>query len=137
MYLLYINALNKNHRGENIYEFIFGKTTEIEYGDNWDAVPASASEITPPPLDYINKVGLLVTDQIELECIQESDNFSVIDATDDIIAMGWEREPIEGIIRLVFHFAETEKSVTDKLFARDLELDTERTAKYATTYEKD
>ncbi|MFA5418396.1 MAG: hypothetical protein WC341_08055 [Bacteroidales bacterium] len=137
MYLLYINALNKNHRGESIYEFIFGDTTEIEYGDNWDAVPASASEVTPPPLEYIKLVGLLVTDQMELETIQESDYFAVIDAVDDIVALAWEKYPTEGRIRMVFHYGETFESVKDKLYAVDLELDMERTAKYATTYEKD
>jgi hypothetical protein len=136
MQLIYINSLNKNHRGEAIYEFIFSDTTRIEFGDNWDAVPAGSAEITPPPLEYIKAVGVLVTDQIELECIQESDSFCVLDSVDDIIALGWEKEPQPNIIRLVFHFGEEMQSVKDKLYSRDLELDMEHKAKYATTYEK-
>ena len=135
MKLLYINALNKNHRGESIYEFIFGSTTEIEYGDNWDAAPASASEITPPPIDYIDVVGILTTDEIEIECVQYSD-FAVVDAVDTIIAMGWEKTPLDGIIRLVFHFGEDQESVKNKLYSRDLELICEKVNKYATKHEK-
>jgi hypothetical protein len=139
MYLLYINALKKNHRGENIYEFIFGKTTIIEYGEGWDSVPASGNEdITPPPLECIDVVGLLITESdMELDVVQESDTFSVIDAVDTIVALGWETTPIDGIDRLVFHFGDTLEKVKDKLYSRDLELNFENNKKYATTYEKD
>lgn len=136
MYLLYINSLNRNHRGEIIYEFLFGRGLGIEYGDNWDVAPANTAEITPPPLNYVHKVGLLITDQIELECIQQSEYFCVLDAVDDVIAIAWELEPQEGTPRLVFHFGETMESVKDKLFSRDLELNMESTNKYATTDEK-
>jgi len=137
MYLIYINALKKNHRGENIYEFLFGQTTIIEYGENWDSSPASASDVTPPPLDYIDKVGLLITEpDMELDIVQESD-FCVIDAVDTIIALAWEHMPIDGIDRLVFHFGDTLDKVTAKLYSRDLELNFENNVKYATTYEKD
>jgi hypothetical protein len=136
MKLLYINALNKNHKGDSIYEFIFGKTTEIEYGESWDSVPASACDnITPPPIDYIHSVGMLITNEIELDCVQYSD-FAVIDAVDTIIALGWEREPQDGITRLVFHFGENIESVKEKLYARDLELDMELAKKYVTSNEK-
>lgn len=135
MKLLYINALNKNHRGQSIYEFIFGTTLEIEYGENWDALPASASEITPPPVDYIHTVGILITEEVEIDCVQYSD-FAVIDAVDTIIALGWERTPIDGIARLVFHFGEELESVKEKLYSRDLELNLEKINKYATANEK-
>lgn len=136
MKLLYINALNKNHKGDSIYEFIFGKTTEIEYGDNWDSIPASScDDITPPPIDYIHAVGMLITHEIEIECVQDSD-FAVIDAVDTIIALGWEKVPQDGVIRLVFHFGDDLESVKEKLYARDLELDMEMTKKYVTANEK-
>lgn len=135
MKLLYINSLNKNHRGQNIYEFLFGRTLEIEYGDNWDSVPASAAKVTPPPVDYIHGVGLLVTDEIEFDCVQYSD-FAVVDAVDTIIALGWESVPQDDTIRLVFHFGEELESVKDKLYARDLELNMETNNKYAIANEK-
>jgi hypothetical protein len=134
MKLLYINALNKNHKGENIYEFIFGKTTEIEFGNDWGLSPASSYEVTPPPIDYIHEVGVVISGDIEIECVQYSD-FAVVDAVDTIIALGWEKKPIDGIIRLVFHFGEDIESVKEKLYARDLELNLEKSQKYA-TYEK-
>ena len=135
MKLLYINAMNKNHRRQSLYEFIFGNTLEIEYGENWDALPASASEVTPPPVDYITTVGMLITDEIEIDCVQHSD-FAVIDAVDTIIALGWERTPIDGVSRLVFHFGEELESVKEKLYSRDLELNLEKINKYATSNEK-
>lgn len=131
MKLLYINALNKNHKGESLYEFIFGRTTEIEYGDNWDAIPASASEVTPPPIDYIHQVGIMISDEIELDCVQYSDFFSVIDAVDTIVALGWEKTPIDDVARLVFHFGDDIDSVQDKLYSRDIELNLEKNNKYA------
>ena len=129
MKLLYINALNKNHRGESIYEFLFGSTLDIEFGESWDSVPASAADVTPPPIDYIHEVGVLVSDEIEIECVQYSD-FAVIDAVDTIVALGWEKTPIDDVIRLVFHFGEDIESVKEKLYARDFELNTEKTNKY-------
>ena len=134
MKLLYINALNKNHRGQSIYEFIFGSTTEIEFGDNWDSVPASAAEITPPAIDYIHAVGVLTTNEIEVDCVQYSD-FAVVDAVDTIIALGWEKLPLDGIARLVFHFGENEESVKEKLYSRDLEMKMEIINKYALSNE--
>lgn len=137
MKLIYINVLNKNYRGENIYEFIFGKTTTIEYGDNWDSTPASASDITPPPMDYIESVGLLITEpELELDCVQLSD-FCVIDAVETIIALAWEHEPLDNIDRLVFHFGDDIEDVKTKLYSRDLKLNFEDKKQYASTYEKD
>ena len=137
MQLLYINALRKNHRGENIYEFLFGKSTIITFGDNWDSTPANASDVTPPALEYIHKVGLLITEpDMEFDVVQESD-FCVIDAVDTIIALAWEHYPLEGIERLVFHFGDSLDKVVEKLYSRDLELDFENNKKYATTYEKE
>lgn len=135
MKLLYINVLNKNYKNESIYEFIFGRTLEIEYGENWDQIPASAAEVTPPPIDYIHQVGILISDEIEIECVQQSD-FAVVDAVDTIIALGWEKQPVDGIIRLVFHFGEDIESVKEKLYARDLELNMDTANKYATANEK-
>ena len=134
MKLLYINALNKNHRGQSIYEFIFGDSTEIEFGENWDAIPASAAEITPPAIDYIEMVGVLTTDEIEIDCVQYSD-FGVIDAVDTIIALGWEKMPLDGVARLVFHFGESEESVKEKLYSRDLGIKMEIINKYAISNE--
>jgi hypothetical protein len=86
-------------------------------------------------VDYIHTVGILITEEVEIDCVQYSD-FAVIDAVDTIIALGWERTPIDGIVRLVFHFGEELESVKEKLYSRDLELNLEKINKYATANEK-
>ena len=119
MYLIYINALKKNYKGEYTYEFLFSKTLEINYGDDWDVTPASSGEPTPPPIEYIQKVGLLKSEDIELDLAMESDYFSLFDSVENIVAMGWEKESPESETRLVFQFGEPFDSVKDKLYSRD------------------
>ena len=89
-YLIYINGLGSNYRGENIYEFIFSDTLEV-WGENWESKPANGYPL-PPDIEYIKKVGVLKINDITLDLIQDSDIFSVIDATDDVIALGWEMD---------------------------------------------
>lgn len=119
MVLTYINPLNRNYKGEYTYEFLFSKTTEINFGDDWDVEPASSGNATPPPIDEISIVGVLKTNDIELELALNSDNFSLYDCVENIIAMGWEKESPENDVRLVFHFGESLESVKSKLYSRD------------------
>lgn len=123
MVLTYINALNKNYRGENIYEFIFSKNKEIDFGENWDISPASSAEISPPDIKEIKTVGTLISDEIELELVVNSDTFGMLDCVENIIALGWEKESPDDEIRLVFHFGESLDSVKDKLYGRDKIMD--------------
>lgn len=130
--LIYINGMGPNYKGQNIYEFIFSSSLEV-WGENWDSKPANGYP-TPPDYEYVTKVGTLVNDEITLELIQESDVFSVIDAMDGVIAMGWEKESgnvdFSLVKRLVFRFGDTEEEVKNKLYERDIVLEFEKQVVY-------
>jgi len=130
--LIYINGLGPNYKGDNIYEFIFSDTLDV-WGENWESKPANGYPL-PPDIEYIKKVGVLRNDDITLELIQDSDVFSLIDATDDVIALAWEKE-IDGVdfskvTRLVFKFGQTEEEVKNKLYERDIVLEFEKKVVY-------
>jgi len=131
-YLIYINGLGPNYKGDNIYEFIFSDTLEV-FGENWESSPANGYPL-PPDMEYIKKVGTLINEEITFELVQNSDVFSVIDSMDGVIALGWEKEGEDKdfsiIKRLVFHFGETEDSVKDKLYERDIVLQFEKEVVY-------
>ena len=130
--LIYINGLGPNYKGDNIYEFIFSDTLEV-FGENWESSPANGYPL-PPDMEYIKKVGTLINEEITFELVQNSDVFSVIDSMDGVIALGWEKEGEDKdfsiIKRLVFHFGETEDSVKDKLYERDIVLQFEKEVVY-------
>jgi hypothetical protein len=130
--LIYINGLGPNYKGDNIYEFIFSDTLEV-WGENWESKPANGYPL-PPDIEHIKKVGVLRNSDITLELIQDSDVFSLIDATDDVIALGWEKENNEldfsVITRLVFKFGQTEEEVKNKLYERDIVLEFEKKVVY-------
>jgi len=67
-YLVFVNGLGANYRGNKTYEFIFSQTTEV-FGDDWDTVPANGNP-TPPDTEEIKKVGVLNRDGIDMELIQ-------------------------------------------------------------------
>lgn len=129
MFLIYINELGKDYKGQRQYEFIFGKSNEnwplsFVLKDDWFIIPSSG-RATPPDIDYIDIVGLLKNSDLELELIQNSDYFGLIDAYDGVIALGWETfdkdlDIEERPSRVSFHFGEELKSVTDKLSSRGL-----------------
>jgi hypothetical protein len=129
MKLVYVNELGPNFKGDNIYEFIFSDIDDV-WGEDWDKEPASGNP-TPPLIHFIKKVGILKNTDIELNLIQNSDFFSVYDATEDVIALAWENAESEAIvdqkfIRLVFRYGETEEMVKDKLYERDIVLSWEK-----------
>ena len=130
--LIYINGLGPNYKGDNIYEFIFSDTTEV-FGENWESRPANGYP-SPPDLEYIKKVGTLINEEVEFDLVQNSDVFSVIDSMDGVLALGWEKENDEKdfslIKRLVFQFGESETSVKDKLYERDIVLQFEKEVVY-------
>lgn len=125
LYLVFINALGQNYRGESIYEFIFSETVTIEPGEDWDREPASSGNPTPPPIEFINGVSILKTNEIQLNVIQKNDTFSLYDAVDTVIALGWETESPDLSDRLVFHFGDTFESVKEKLYERDININIE------------
>ena len=131
-YLLYINGLGPNYKGENIYEFIFGDSLEDVWGENWEARPANGYP-SPPDVDYVKKVGTLTHNEITLELVQNSDVFSVQDSIDGVIALGWEKEDeidFSLVKRLVFKYGDQEQDVKDKLYERDLVLQFEKKVVY-------
>lgn len=128
-HLIYINGLGPNYKGDNIYEFIFSDSFDV-WGDNWDSKPAHGHPL-PPEMKYITKVGILRNTEVILELVQNSDYMGVIDAMEDIIALGWETDESCGENkRLVFKFGEPEQSIKDKLYERDVVLEFEKQMSY-------
>jgi hypothetical protein len=129
-YLIYINGLGPNYKGDNIYEFIFSDTLDV-FGEYWDSKPANGYPL-PPDIEYIKKVGTLMNEDIVFDLIQNSDVFSVIDSMDGVISLGWENEDkdFSSIKRMVFQFGESENSVKDKLYERDIVLQFEKDVVY-------
>ena len=123
MYLLYINELGQDYKGQNQYEFIFGKNPEALV-EEWFIIP-SAGRSVPPEIEDIDLVGLLKNTELKFELVQNSDYFGVIDAVDGIVALGWEAFDIESEerpVRVSFHFGETLESITDKLVTKGARL---------------
>ena len=127
-YLIYVNGLGPNYKGDNLYEFIFSDEKDV-WGEFWESKPSNGYP-TPPELKYIKKVGVLRNTDIKLELIQNSDFFCMIDAMDDVVALAWETEESEGQKRLVFRFGEEEQIIKDKLYERDLILEFEKKVVY-------
>lgn len=120
MVLTYINPLNKNYKGEFIYEFIFSKDIDtVNFGEDWDVEPCSSGNVTPPDIDNIDLVGTLVSEDIELVLTIFSDHFSMYDCVENIVALAWEKDSPDDKERLVFHFGEHYESVMSKLEQRD------------------
>ena len=71
-YLIYINGMGPNYKGDNIYEFIFSETLDV-WGENWESKPSNGYP-SPPDFEYIKKVGTLINGEILLELIQNSDS---------------------------------------------------------------
>jgi hypothetical protein len=127
-YLTYINGLGPDYKGDNLYEFIFSSSKDV-WGDSWDSAPANGYP-SPPDLEHINKVGVLRKSKVKLELVQNSDYFSMSDAMDGVVALGWEIEDYEEGSRLVFRFGEEETAVKDKLYEKDIVLEFEKNVVY-------
>jgi hypothetical protein len=127
-YLIYVNGLGPNYKGDNLYEFIFSDSLDV-WGESWESKPSNGYP-TPPELKYIKKVGVLKKTDVKLELIQNSDFFCMIDAMDDVVALAWESEEEQGQKRLVFRFGEEEQKIKDKLYERDLILEFEKKVVY-------
>jgi hypothetical protein len=88
--------------------------------DEWFIIPASASsQPKSPEMEYVDLVGLLKNTDLQLELVQDSDYFGVIDAVDGVVAMAWEKFDMDSDSeRLAFKFGESIDSVTKKLKIR-------------------
>lgn len=131
-FLIYINGMGPNYKGDNIYEFIFSDTLEV-FGENWESKPANGYPL-PPDVEYIKKVGTLINEEITFDLVQNSDVFSVIDSMDGVLALGWEKENDDKdfslVKRLVFQFGESEEITKNKLYERDIVLQFEKKVVY-------
>ena len=127
-YLIFVNGLGPNYKGDNLYEFIFSDELDV-WGEFWESKPCNGYP-TPPDLKYIKKVGVLKNTDVKLELIQNSDFFCMIDAMDDVVALGWESDEVQGQKRMVFRFGEEEQKIKDKLYERDLILEFEKKVIY-------
>lgn len=132
-YLIYVNELGPNYRGNNIYEFIFSDSLKNVWGESWESKPANGYP-SPPDLEHIKKVGVLEKNEISMSVVQNSDFFSMMDAIDEIIALSWENEQddvsFDVVKRLVFRYGETEESVKNKLYERDIVLEFDKNVVY-------
>ena len=119
MNLIYVNEIGSDYKGQKQYEFIFSDSSEIDI-DEWFVIPASATSKTKSPdIEYVKLVGLLKNTDLDLELIQNSDYFGVIDAVDGVIALAWEKFDIDVELgRLTFKFGESLENVTKKLKQR-------------------
>jgi len=131
-YLIYINGLGPNYKGDNIYEFIFSDTLKV-WGEYWESKPCNQYP-QPPELKYVKKVGVLKNTNVDLDLIQNSDFFSMMDAMDDVVALAWEKDDFEPNKRLVFRFGEEEQIIKDKLYERDIILEYENKFVYEKQY---
>lgn len=127
-YLIYVNGLGPNYKGDNLYEFIFSDNLDV-WGEAWDNRPSNGYP-QPPDLKYIKKVGVLRDTNVKLELIQNSDFFSMMDAMDDVIALAWESDDDDIKKRMVFKFGTPEQEIKDKLYEKDLLLEFEKKVIY-------
>lgn len=123
-YLIYVNGLGPNYKGDNLYEFIFSDDTDV-WGEYWESKPSNGYPL-PPELKFIKKVGVLRNTDIKLELVQNSDFFSMMDAMDDVVALAWESDDLDRKKRIVFRFGQSEQEIKDKLYERDLILQFEK-----------
>lgn len=120
-YLIFVNMVGKDYKGNFIYEFIFSDTTENIDGEDWDTFPASGRP-EPPHNHLIKKVGRLES-ELKLDVIQNSDTFAVWDSIDGVVALAWENINAYDSYpekRLCFKFGETFNDVETKLYEKDL-----------------
>jgi hypothetical protein len=127
LFLIYVNRVGKDYKGNVLFEFIFSDAIENVDGEDWDAVPASGRP-QPPHAEFVKVVGKVTTD-IKFNLVQDSDTFAVWDAVDGIVALGW--EDIDAYdeypeSRLWFSFGMDKNDVGDKLYERDIHIDYEK-----------
>ena len=124
LYLIFVNKIGSNVFGQSLYEFVFSKDINDVQGEDWDIYPANGSP-QPPYKKHIEKVGSVKTDKFELEVIQDSSFFGMGDCQDNIISLAWEilleedNDDIKGK-RLIFNYGESEDSVINKLYIRNI-----------------
>jgi len=133
LYLIYINKVGTNHKGEHIFEFLFSNSVNYDWDETWyeSSVVTDKNDLTPDP-SFIKFVGNIKTSDFDLELIQNSGVFQIYNAVEGIVALGWEKLEDDGDYpeeRLVFKFGDTLKSVEEKLYSLDLVFDKDKKIK--------
>lgn len=121
LFLIYVNMVGKDYKGNLLYEFIFSDTTKDIDGEEWDTFPASGRPAAPHD-QFIKKVGRLES-ELNLDVVQNSDTFAVWDAVDGVIALAWENINAYDSYpekRLCFKFGEPIQEVEAKLYENDI-----------------
>ncbi len=123
MHLIYVNEIGSDYKGQKQYEFVFSESYEIDM-DEWFIIPAAATTLPKSPsVEYVDLVGLLKNTDLQLDLVQDSDYFGVIDAVDGVISLAWEKFDMNvEVDRLTFKFGESLESVTKKLKQRSYPL---------------
>lgn len=117
--------MGPNYLGNFMYEFIFGSDISSVDGEEW----GYEGKGEPPHQEYIKRVGFLENSKINFDVVQKNEAFTMYDAQEGVVALAWESyagvedvDIIKTEKRLVFHYGEEEKIVTDKLYGRDMKL---------------
>ena len=121
LYLVYIHQVGRDYKDKNFYEFLFAETTENIDGVEWESYPASGNP-QPPKEELIKQVGK-VGCELDIIVVQNNELFSMWDAVDGVVALGW--ESIDGLDdypdpRITFPFGMKLKEVESLLYARDI-----------------
>lgn len=123
LYLIFVNKIGSDVFGKSLYEFVFSKDTDGVSGEDWESSPSNGNP-QPPQKKHIDKVGSIKTDEFELEVIQDSPFFCMDDCQDGVVSLAWEILSDDELNiknkRLIFHYGETEDSLINKLYIRNI-----------------
>lgn len=125
--VVYIIYVGKDVDNKNIYQFILSNNPDDVFSEGWGEKPASniPKSILMIDEDMYEYVKEVKTD-ITLDLAQDNSCFSMQDARDNIVALGYENidnyeeYPEKG--RIVIHFGESIDDVEKKFAKRDLYL---------------
>jgi hypothetical protein len=126
LFLIYINEVGKNYKGEYIYEFLFSDTIDGIDGEGWDSFPAVSGKPEPPQEHFIKRVGTMISNTLNLDLIQHSSVYALWDAVDNIVCLAWENISDYDTYpdkRLAFMFGEPMQTTIDKLYEKDITLE--------------
>jgi hypothetical protein len=122
--LIYIVDIGTDWTESNLYEFLFSNTTQNIDGNGWDITPAAGNP-EPPHKHFVKAVGKLTT-ELKFDTIQNSDTFSLYDALDGVIALGWENISDYETYpdkRICFKFGDSIERVKELLYSKDIILE--------------
>jgi len=126
LFLIYINKIGTNYKGEHLFEFLFSDSIDWEWDESWyESSLINDTRDLAPDESIIKLVGSLKTDEIDLDLVQESGVFDIYNAVEGIVALGWQKLLDEEDIpdeRIVLKFGERMESVVAKLLLADLHL---------------